>query len=149
MVDFDPSAPPRANIVQKIDPTSAQSQILVAFQDLFDARLEPEDVAKRLRDLVLDSGGKEPTMAAWKFMIGAVTRASHFFEYDTLARLVDTVLELSKLPGSLPYRPVFGEHASNVEPDDLAFLDCLDWDSCSMRTYKVCAASHARLNAVD
>ena len=121
MVDFDPSAPDSANIVQKIDPTSTQGQILVAFQNFFDSRLEPDDVVKRLRDLVLDSGEKEPTMAAWQFMIGAVTRASHFFEYDTLARLVDTVLELSKLPESLPYHPIFGEHASNVEPGDLAF----------------------------
>lgn len=120
-VDFDPSAPTRANIVQKIDPTSAQGQIFVAFQDLFDSRLEPDDVAKRLRDLVLDLREKEPTMAAWQFMIGTVTRASHFFEYDTFARLVDSLLELSKLPESLPYHPIFGEHASNVEPGDLAF----------------------------
>lgn len=38
-----------------------------------------------------------------------------------LARLVDTVLELSELPDSLPYHPIFGDYTSHVEPGDLAF----------------------------
>jgi len=121
MVSFDLWAPARADTVQKIDPSSAQGQILVAFQDLFDLEFEPRGVAKRLRDLVIGSGKNEHTMAAWQSMIGAIARASHCFEHDTLDRLVETVLELSKYPDSLPYHPIFGEHASNVEPGDLAF----------------------------
>jgi hypothetical protein len=121
MRNSDPSAPAREDIVLEIDPSSAQGQILVTLQDLFDRELESRDAAHRLRDLVLDSGEKEPTMAAWQFMIASVAQASHFLEQDITAWLADTVLELSKLPDSLPYHLVFGEDAKNVKPGDLAF----------------------------
>jgi hypothetical protein len=121
MRNSDPSAPARERIVLEIDPSSPEGQILVALQDLFDRELEPRDAANKLRTLVLDSGEKEPTMAAWQFMIGSIAQASHFLEHDITARLVNTVLELSRLPDSLPYHPIFGEDATNVKPDDLAF----------------------------
>jgi hypothetical protein len=121
MVNFDPSAPAREDIVLVIDPSSAKGRILATFQDLFDVELEPRDAANRLRDLVLRPGEKEQTMTAWQFMIGSIARASHSFEYDTLVRLVDTVLELSKMSDSLPYHPIFGENSPSIKPGDLAF----------------------------
>lgn len=121
MVNSDPSAPAREDIVLEIDPSSPKGRILVTFQELFDIEVKPRDAANRLRDLVLDSRDKESTMTAWQFMIGSIARASHFFEYDALARLADTVLELSKLPDSLPYHPIFGENSASVKPGDLAF----------------------------
>ena len=123
MRNFDPLAPAREDIVLDIDPSSTKGRILTTFQDLFDLELDPNNVAKRLADLVLGQGKNEPetTMASWQFMIGAIISASHFFEHDTLARLADTMVELSKLPESLPYHPIFGKHAENVELGDLAF----------------------------
>jgi hypothetical protein len=123
MVNLDPSAPAREEVVLKIGPGSAHGQLLVLLQDLFDLELEPKNVAERLADLVLGQGKHEPetTMDIWQFMIGAVIRASHHFEHDTLARLADTMVELSKLPHALPYHPIFGQHAADIKPGDLEF----------------------------
>lgn len=123
MRNFDPLAPAREDIVLDIDPSSTKGRILTTFQDLFDLELDPDDAAKRLADLILGQGknGPETTMTAWQFMIGAIVSASHFFEHDTLARLADAMVELSKLPHTLPYHPTFGKHTSDVEQGDLAF----------------------------
>jgi hypothetical protein len=123
MVNLDPSAPAREDVVRNIDPVSAQGRILVTSQNLFDPELDPKHAAKRLADLVLGEGKHEPetTMDIWQFTIGAVIRASHCSEHDTLARLADTMVELSKLPHTLPHHPIFGEHATNVKPGDLEF----------------------------
>jgi hypothetical protein len=130
MVSFDPSAPAREDIVLKIDSSSAKGQILTNFQELFDIELEPRDAASSLRDLVLHPGEKEQTMTAWQFMIGSIARASHSFGYDTLVRLVDTVIELSKLPNPLPYHPVLAKTLPASSRAIWPFLDCPGSDCC-------------------
>lgn len=114
---LDPSLPPEDENVLAIDATSPPGQILLILQSLLDYTLSPKESASRLATSIL--AASDPT-DAWAKWMGAVCSASEVHDQSTLLRLADMLVEISKLPHTLPRHP-WGIPTEN--PEDLSFAN--------------------------
>jgi hypothetical protein len=98
----DPSHPRDEGRILAINPDSPLGLTLRTLQHLSESRIEPKKAAEDLASYVLTT---EDSTLVWSQMIAAVCFISECLDRLALHRLADMLVELARMPHTLPKHP--------------------------------------------